>query len=86
MGNSDETGRENMADLRGRRARHADRGVDEIGVAGYAIVREKIARSTMKCGGSTDVKKYLAAGYANDQQWLAGTELEQQVSWRIIDF
>jgi FMNH2-dependent dimethyl sulfone monooxygenase len=70
---------EKIADLRGRRERYADLGPMKFGVAGYAIVRETEREAQDEVRRITDVKQ-SAAGYANYQQWLAGTQLEQQVS------
>jgi FMNH2-dependent dimethyl sulfone monooxygenase len=70
---------EKIADLRGLRARHADLAPMKFGVAGYAIVRETEREAQDEVRRITDVKQ-SAAGYANYQQWLAGTQLEQQVS------
>jgi len=70
---------EKIADLRGRRARHADLAPMKFGVAGYAIVRETEREAQEEVRRITDVKQ-SAAGYANYRQWLAGTQLEQQVS------
>jgi FMNH2-dependent dimethyl sulfone monooxygenase len=70
---------EKIADLRERRARHAGLVPMKFGVAGYAIVRETEREAQDEVRRITDVKQ-SAAGYANYQQWLAGTQLEQQVS------
>src|ERR1700729_1607967 len=70
---------EKIADLRGRRERHADFTPMKFGVAGYAIVRETEREAQDEVRRITDVKQ-SAAGYANYQQWLAGTQLEQQRS------
>jgi dimethylsulfone monooxygenase len=70
---------ENIADLRARRAKHRDLLPLKFGVAGYAIVRETEREAQDEVRRITDVKQ-SAAGYANYQQWLAGTQLEQQVS------
>jgi FMNH2-dependent dimethyl sulfone monooxygenase len=51
----------------------------KFGVAGYAIVRDTSAEAQAELARITDVKQ-SAAGYANYQQWLAGTQLEQKVS------
>src|SRR6202011_6214108 len=51
----------------------------KFGVAGYAIVRETEREAQDELRRITDVKQF-AAGYANYQQWLAGTQLEQRVS------
>ena len=69
---------EKIADLRARRARHKLAPM-KFGVAGYAIVRETEREAQDEVRRITDVKQ-SAAGYANYQQWLAGTQLEQQVS------
>ena len=50
-----------------------------FGVAGYAIVRDTAKEAEQERRRITDVKQ-SAAGYDNYQQWLAGTQLEQQVS------
>ena len=49
------------------------------GVAGYASVRDSDAAVKKELARITDVKQ-SAAGYGNYQDWLANTELEQQVS------
>jgi len=69
---------EKIADLKERRAKFK-RPPMKFGLAGYAIVREteKEAREELK--RITDVHQ-SAAGYANYQEWLAGTQLEQRVS------
>jgi FMNH2-dependent dimethyl sulfone monooxygenase len=69
---------EKIADLHERRAR---RGLPpmKFGVAGYAIVRETEREAQQELRRITDVQQ-SAAGYANYQQWLAGTQLEQRVS------
>jgi FMNH2-dependent dimethyl sulfone monooxygenase len=51
----------------------------KFGVAGYAIVRETEHEAQDELRRITDVHQ-SAAGYANYQQWLAGTQLEQRVS------
>jgi FMNH2-dependent dimethyl sulfone monooxygenase len=70
---------EKIADLRGRRAKHAGLPPMKFGVAGYAIVRETEREAAEEVRRITDVQQ-SAAGYANYQQWLAGTQLEQRVS------
>ena len=70
---------EKIADLRARRAKHANLPPMKFGVAGYAVVRESEQEARDEVRRITDVKQ-SAAGYANYQQWLAGTQLEQQVS------
>ena len=51
----------------------------KFGVAGYAIVRDTEREAQDEVKRITDVQQ-SAAGYANYQQWLAGTQLEQRVS------
>src|SRR6202047_2498779 len=77
-GDPPERVREKIADLRERRARHALPPL-KFGVAGYAIVRETEREAQDEVRRITDVQQ-SAAGYRNYQQWLAGTQLEQQVS------
>jgi FMNH2-dependent dimethyl sulfone monooxygenase len=69
---------EKVADLRQRRAQHNFAPL-KFGVAGYAIVRETEKEAQDEVRRITDVQQ-SAAGYANYQQWLAGTQLEQRVS------
>jgi dimethylsulfone monooxygenase len=70
---------EKVGDLRARRGKHKHLPPMKFGVAGYAIVRETEQEARDEVRRITDVKQ-SAAGYANYQQWLAGTQLEQQVS------
>ena len=51
----------------------------QYGVAAYGIVRSTEAEANAELARITDVKQ-SAAGYSNYQQWLSGTQLEQQVS------
>jgi FMNH2-dependent dimethyl sulfone monooxygenase len=51
----------------------------QFGVAGYAIVRDTEAEAQREVERVTDVKQN-AAGFANYQQWLNGTQLEQRMS------
>jgi FMNH2-dependent dimethyl sulfone monooxygenase len=69
---------EKIADLAGRRLRL---GLPPMryGVAAYAIVRDSEAEAKRERERITNVQQ-SAAGYANYQQWLAGTELERRVS------
>jgi FMNH2-dependent dimethyl sulfone monooxygenase len=69
---------EKIADLKERRARH-NLPPMKFGVAGYAVVRETEREAEDEVRRITDVRQ-SAAGYANYQQWLAGTQLEQKVS------
>jgi dimethylsulfone monooxygenase len=70
--------REKIADLRERRARHNLPPL-KFGLAGYVIVRETEREAQEELRRITDVQQ-SAAGYANYQQWLSGTQLEQRVS------
>lgn len=67
-----------IADLRARRAKH-DLPPMKFGVAGYAIVRETEREAQDELKRITNVQS-SAAGFANYQQWLAGTQLEQAMS------
>ncbi len=77
-GDPPERVREKIADLRERRA-HRNLPALKFGVAGYAIVRETEREAQDELRRITDVQQ-SAAGYANYQQWLAGTQLEQRIS------
>ena len=50
-----------------------------FGVAGYVVCRATEAAAQREVGRITDVHQ-SAAGYANYEQWLANTQLEQRVS------
>ena len=67
-----------IQDLRQRRDRLSLPPM-QYGVAAYAIVRETEREAQGELRRITDVKQ-SAAGYANYQQWLANTQLEQRVS------
>jgi FMNH2-dependent dimethyl sulfone monooxygenase len=67
-----------IADMRERRERFGLPPM-QFGVAGYAIVRETEAGAKRELERITDVKQN-AAGFANYQQWLSGTQLEQRMS------
>jgi dimethylsulfone monooxygenase len=69
---------EKIADLTTRRAKHNLPPL-KFGVAGYAIVRDTEKEAQDELRRITDVHQ-SAAGYANYQQWLAGSQLEQKVS------
>ena len=69
---------EKIKDLRERRAR-LNLPPLKYGVAGYAVVRETQREAGDEVRRITDVQQ-SAAGYANYQEWLAGTQLEQRVS------
>jgi len=77
-GDAPERVAEKIADLRMRRARH-NLPPMKFGVAGYGIVRQTEREAQQELKRITDVQQ-SAAGYANYQQWLAGTQLEQRVS------
>ena len=67
-----------IADMRERRERFGLPPM-QYGVAGYAIVRDSEAEVKRELDRITDVKQN-AAGFANYQQWLNGTQLEQRMS------
>ncbi|HEX4319501.1 MAG TPA: LLM class flavin-dependent oxidoreductase [Acidobacteriaceae bacterium] len=67
-----------IADMRERRERFGLPPM-QFGVAGYAIVRESEAEAQREVERITDVKQN-ASGFANYQQWLSGTQLEQRMS------
>jgi len=69
---------EKIKDLRERRAKHVLPPL-KFGVAGYAVVRETQREADDEVRRITDVHQ-SAAGYANYQEWLSGTQLEQRVS------
>lgn len=77
-GDAPETVSKKVADMTERRAK-TNRGPMKFGVAGYAVVRETEREARQELQHITDVQQ-SAAGYANYQQWLAGTQLEQRVS------
>jgi FMNH2-dependent dimethyl sulfone monooxygenase len=70
--------REKVADLSARRERLGLPPM-KFGVAGYAIVRDSEAEARRERERVTNVQQN-AAGYANYQQWLAGTQLERRMS------
>jgi FMNH2-dependent dimethyl sulfone monooxygenase len=67
-----------IADLSERRDRL---GLPRLrfGVAGFAVVRDSERAARAELARITDVQQ-SAAGFANFQQWLAGTQLEQKLS------
>jgi dimethylsulfone monooxygenase len=69
---------EKIKDLRERRAKH-NLPPMKFGVAGYTVVRETEREAQGELKRITDVRQ-SAAGNANYDQWLAGTQLEQRVS------
>ena len=70
--------REKVADLRARRARHGLPPM-RFGVSGFVVCRNTDAESRRELARITDVRQ-SARGYANYQDWIANTQLEQRVS------
>jgi dimethylsulfone monooxygenase len=66
------------ADAPAAKAGHA-RPPLQFGVAGYTIVRDSRDEVVREVSRITDVNQ-SAAGYANYQQWISNTQLEQRVS------
>ncbi|WP_263356034.1 LLM class flavin-dependent oxidoreductase [Acidicapsa ligni] len=77
-GDSPEVVGSKIADMRERREKLGLPPM-QYGVAGYAIVRETEAEAKRELERITDVKQN-ASGFANYQQWLAGTQLERRMS------
>ncbi|WP_210486004.1 LLM class flavin-dependent oxidoreductase [Rufibacter aurantiacus] len=77
-GDSPETIGNRISDMRERREK-AGLPPMKFGVAAYSIVRDTEQEVKKELDRITDVNA-SAAGYGNYQQWLAGTQLEQQVS------
>jgi FMNH2-dependent dimethyl sulfone monooxygenase len=67
-----------IADMRERRERFG-LGPMEFGVAGYAFTRDTEQQVQQELARITDVKQN-AKGFANYEQWLSGTQLEQRMS------
>jgi FMNH2-dependent dimethyl sulfone monooxygenase len=67
-----------VADMRARRAR-LNLAPLRFGVAGYVVCADTETAARAEVARITDVRQ-SAAGYANYQDWLANTQLEQQVS------
>jgi dimethylsulfone monooxygenase len=67
-----------IADMRTRRDA-AGLSPMTYGVAGYAIVRDSEAEVQKEIARITDVQQ-SARGYANYQQWITGSNLEQKIS------
>lgn len=67
-----------VADMRARRERH---GLPPMGfgAAGYAVVRPTEAEARREVERITDVQQ-SAKGFANYQDWIDNTQLEQRVS------
>ncbi|WP_162056478.1 LLM class flavin-dependent oxidoreductase [Pontibacter pamirensis] len=77
-GDSPERTGDRIADMR-RRREALGLPPMKYGVAAYSIVRNSEAEAKQELDRITDVKA-SAAGYDNYQQWLAGTQLEQELS------
>ncbi len=77
-GDPPETIAPKVADMRERRER---RGLPPMsfGAAGYAVVRPTEAEARREVERITDVRQ-SARGYANYQDWIGNTQLEQKVS------
>jgi FMNH2-dependent dimethyl sulfone monooxygenase len=67
-----------IADMRERRVKFG-LGPMQFGVAGYAFTRDSDREVQGELHRITDVNQN-AKGFANYQQWLSGTQLEQQMS------
>ncbi len=67
--------------IRDMASRRAALGLPPLlyGVAGYACVRDTAADAAEEVRRITNVRSH-AAGFANYQQWLAGTQLERSMS------
>jgi FMNH2-dependent dimethyl sulfone monooxygenase len=67
-----------IADMRTRRE---ELGMPPLvfGVAGYAIVRDSDGEAQKEVERITNVQQ-SARGYANYQQWVTGSKLEQKIS------
>ncbi|HEX3435354.1 MAG TPA: LLM class flavin-dependent oxidoreductase [Pseudacidobacterium sp.] len=77
-GDSPEIVGKKIADMRQRREAAALPPM-VFGVAGYAIVRDSEAEAQKEVTRITDVQQ-SARGYANYQQWITGSQLEQKIS------
>jgi FMNH2-dependent dimethyl sulfone monooxygenase len=77
-GDPPERAAEKVRDLAQRRTKFSSTPL-KFGIAGYAVVRETEKEAQEELRRITDVQQ-SAAGYANYQQWIAGTQLEQRVS------
>lgn len=67
-----------IADMRARRDT-LGRSPMIFGSAGYAVVRSTEAEASREVARITDVRQ-SARGYANYQEWISNTQLEQRVS------
>jgi FMNH2-dependent dimethyl sulfone monooxygenase len=73
-----------IADMKKRRAQHPHLPDMIFGVTGYCIVRDSEAEAQREVTRITDAPDptHSPAGFANFQQWIAGTQLEKQMSLR----
>ena len=69
---------EKIDDMRRRRETHG-LGPMTFGSAGYVVVRDTEAEAKREVERITDVRQ-SAKGYANYQEWIGNTQLEQRVS------
>ena len=77
-GDDPETVGRKIADMR-RRRKALGLPPLTFGIAGYAVVRDSEAEAKKEVERITDVKQ-SARGYANYQQWITGSQLEQKIS------
>jgi FMNH2-dependent dimethyl sulfone monooxygenase len=77
-GDSPEVIGKRIADMKARRERLGLPPM-KFGVAAYSVIRDSKQEVQAEISRITDVKS-SSAGYKNYQQWLAGTQLEKQVS------
>jgi len=77
-GDDPETVGRKIADMRQRRD---ELGLPPLtyGIAGYSIVRDSAAEAKKEIERITNVQQ-SARGYANYQQWITGSQLEQKIS------
>ncbi len=68
-----------VTDMRRRRREQLSLPPLRFGVAAYAIVRDSDAEAQRELARITDVRQ-SARGYANYQQWITGSNLEQKIS------
>ena len=67
-----------LADMRARREA-AGLGTMSFGAAGFAVVRDSEAAARAEVARITDVRQ-SARGFANYQDWIGNTQLEQRIS------
>jgi FMNH2-dependent dimethyl sulfone monooxygenase len=73
-----------IADMRARRAKHPDLPPMTFGVTGYCIVRDSESEAQREVTRITEAPDptQSPAGFANFQQWIAGSQLEKKISLR----